>query len=140
MSNWTEKFYDFIAIFYPIIDIFLKTQKKRMVREVNDFPFGHVLEIGVGNGGHLHLYKSHCITGVDISSRMLSYAKKRKLENISLLKMNGEALKFQNEYFNYIVLSHIIAVVDKPEELLEEAFRVLKPSRKANYSQSFYSQ
>jgi phosphatidylethanolamine/phosphatidyl-N-methylethanolamine N-methyltransferase len=29
--------------------------------------------------------------------------------------------------FDYVVLSHVIAVVDNPERLLEEVFRVLKP-------------
>ncbi len=37
---------------------------------------------------------------------------------------------FRNQTFVYIVLSHIIAVVDNPEKLLEEAHRVLKPNGK----------
>jgi len=41
--------------------------------------------------------------------------------------MDGKALLFANEKFDYVVLSHVIAVVDNPEQLFEEIFRVLKP-------------
>jgi phosphatidylethanolamine/phosphatidyl-N-methylethanolamine N-methyltransferase len=42
--------------------------------------------------------------------------------------MNGERLLFPDQTFDYVVLSHVIAVVDNPEELLEETYRVLKPN------------
>jgi len=130
MSNYTERFYDFVAWFYPAIDIFLKGKKKQMIKEVNELPKGSILEIGVGNGKHLHRYKSHTITGIDISARMLSFAQKRKNGHICLIKMNAEHLEFGNEFFDYVVISHTIAVVDKPEKVLQEVHRVLKPNGK----------
>jgi len=44
--------------------------------------------------------------------------------------MNGESLSFNAHSFDYIILSHIISVVDNPEKLLEETYRVLKPDGK----------
>jgi phosphatidylethanolamine/phosphatidyl-N-methylethanolamine N-methyltransferase len=41
--------------------------------------------------------------------------------------MNGEALLFADNHFDYVVLSHVIAVVDHPEQLMNEVLRVLKP-------------
>jgi phosphatidylethanolamine/phosphatidyl-N-methylethanolamine N-methyltransferase len=41
--------------------------------------------------------------------------------------MDGKALLFNDDEFDYVVLSHVIAVVDDPAELLEEVLRVLKP-------------
>jgi phosphatidylethanolamine/phosphatidyl-N-methylethanolamine N-methyltransferase len=42
--------------------------------------------------------------------------------------MNGETLLFPNQVFDYVILSHVIAVVEDPEKLLEEVYRVLKPN------------
>ena len=91
-------------------------------------PFGTVLEIGVGNGSHLPLYNTHKITGIDTSAAMIEIAKSQKKKNIELLQMNGENLLFPDNAFDYIILSHVIAVVDNPEKLLEETCRVLKPN------------
>ena len=40
--------------------------------------------------------------------------------------MDGESLLFPDESFDYVVLSHVITVVDDPERLLKETYRVLK--------------
>ena len=61
---------------------------------------------------------------------MLGIARKQKKENIKLLQMNGESLHFHDQSFDYVILSHVIAVVDNPEKLLEETYRVLKPGGK----------
>jgi phosphatidylethanolamine/phosphatidyl-N-methylethanolamine N-methyltransferase len=49
---------------------------------------------------------------------------------MKILQMNGERLLFHDQTFDYVVLSHVIAVVDNPEKLLEEIHRVLKPNGK----------
>jgi phosphatidylethanolamine/phosphatidyl-N-methylethanolamine N-methyltransferase len=99
-----------------------------LIQEVNDLDPGHVLEIGVGTGRHLPLYKNHRITGVDISAAMLKQAAKYKEAHIELLLMDGEKLHFDDCQFDYVVLSHVIAVTENPERLLEEVHRVVKPS------------
>ncbi|CCH52854.1 Phosphatidylethanolamine N-methyltransferase [Fibrisoma limi BUZ 3] len=127
VSISTDSFYNKFAFVYPLVDVFLKPQKRVLIDEINTLPRGNLLEIGVGNGAHLHLYEKHTITGIDTSSAMLRIAGKRKHKGVQLLQMDGEALRFQNEQFDYVVLSHVIAVVDNPDRLLEEVFRVLKP-------------
>ncbi len=129
MSKKTEAFYNQLSIFYPLVDIFLRPQKRVLIREINKLPSGCLLEIGVGNGAHLPLYTKHRITGIDTSLKMLEIAAKRikRNQSIALLQMNGEVLLFQDKAFDYVVLSHVIAVVDDPEQLLKEVFRVLKP-------------
>ena len=128
MNNKTEKFYNIFSLFYPLVDIFLSPQKKKLFKEINNQPFGKLLEIGVGNGSHFKYYKSHKIIGIDTSINMLKIARKQNYENIELIHMNGEILKFKESSFDYIIISHVIAVVDNPEKLLEEAYRVLKPN------------
>lgn|SRR5687768_8837382 len=130
MSKKTDNFYNRFSFFYPLVDIILRPQKRRLFAEINALPFGNLLEIGVGDGKHLSLYKSHKITGIDTSASMLRLAKKRQKDNIDLIQMNGEQLLFPAGVYDYVVLSHVIAVVDNPETLLGEIYRVLKPGGK----------
>ncbi|WP_316788747.1 class I SAM-dependent methyltransferase [Pedobacter frigoris] len=127
MSIQTDHFYNNFSFLYPMVDVFLKPQKRRLFEEINTLPYGQLLEIGVGNGKHLPLYSIHKITGIDTSSAMLEIATKQKYPNIELLQMNGEQLLFPDQSFDYVILSHVIAVVDDPERLLQEIHRVLKP-------------
>lgn len=127
MSKKTIAFYNYFSFLYPIVDVFLKPQKNILFKEVNAMPNGKLLEIGVGNGAHFKHYKKHEITGIDTSATMLEIARKNRSGHISILEMSGEAIKFSDEAFDYIVLSHVIAVVDNPQLLLAEAYRVLKP-------------
>ncbi len=130
MSQQTERFYNRFRFLYPLVDVFLKPQKRRFIREINTQPAGQLLDVGVGNGSHLPLYRGHQITGIDTSAGMLAAAARHQQYNIRLLQMNGEQLLFKNEKFDYVVLSHVITVADNPEQLVQEALRVLKPQGK----------
>ncbi len=130
MSTGTQSFYNTFSFFYPLVDFFLRPQKRVLFHQINMLPEGNLLEIGVGNGAHLPLYRKHQITGIDTSAGMLKIAGKRNHTGVRLLHMNGEALGFADGHFDYVVLSHVLAVADHPERLLEEAGRVLKPGGK----------
>jgi phosphatidylethanolamine/phosphatidyl-N-methylethanolamine N-methyltransferase len=130
VAKTTDKFYNQFFRFYPLVDFFLKPQKKKLYKEINGLLPGKLLEIGVGNGADLFLYQSHEITAVDSSSKMLEIARARAIQGVELLEMNAQFLKFSNDSFDYVVLSHVIAVVEDPQQLLEEIYRVLKPGGK----------
>ncbi|WP_293310496.1 class I SAM-dependent methyltransferase [Pedobacter sp. UBA5917] len=129
MSAQTN-FYNRFSFLYPLVDVFLKPQKKKFFNEINQLPHGNLLEIGVGNGSHFYLYKNHKITGIEISTSMLNIARKNQTDNIELFQMNGEKLDFKDNIFDYVILSHVIAVADDPEKLLTQCLRVLKPNGK----------
>ncbi len=126
----TGTFYNRISFLYPAINYFLKGQRKSLIEEINSAPPGKLLEIGIGNGSHLPLYTSHQITGIDISEAMLSKAQRFKDNNIELLLMNGENLLFSEACFDYVVISHVLAVTKNPDQLLEQVYKVLKPGGK----------
>ena len=126
----SEKFYDRFTILYPLVEVFLKPQKTKFFKTINGFPPGRLLEIGIGNGTNLPYYANHDIVGVDTSRSMLARAEQHRKDNMQLFHMNGETLSFQNEVFDYVILSHVITVVDDAEKLLNEVFRVLKPDGK----------
>lgn len=130
MYTASEKFYDKLTFLYPIVDVFLKPQKFKFFSKINGYPRGRLLEIGVGNGTHFKYYNTHNVVGIETSRSMLSRARKNSKHNIQLFHMNGEDLLFPNEAFDYVILSHVIAVVDNPEELFNEVYRVLKPNGK----------
>jgi phosphatidylethanolamine/phosphatidyl-N-methylethanolamine N-methyltransferase len=124
-----KKLYNKFAFLYPAVDIFLKRRKKMLAKMINGLPGGRLLEIGVGTGSHLSYYEKHKIIAIDISEKMLEHARKEKHKvPVQLLVMDGEKLSFENESFDYIVISHVLSVTENPEQMIEEAFRVLKPS------------
>lgn len=130
MNTKSEEFYNKLAFMYPIIDFFLKPQKRKFFSTINSYPAGQLLEIGVGNGAHFKYYNTHRIIGIDTSRSMVVQAQKRIKGNIQVLQMNGENLSFESGVFDYVILSHVLAVVEDPEELLKEVYRVLKPDGK----------
>ena len=130
MPGTSERLYDRLTFLYPAIDLFLRPQKRTFINTINSYPHGRLLEIGVGNGSHLKYYKTHDITGIDTSSSMLAKAVKHGIDRVQLIRMDGQKLSFYDELFDYVVLSHVIAVVADPERLLEEIHRVLKPGGK----------
>lgn len=121
-------FYNWFSSFYPLVDVLLWPQKKYLVQELNKQPPGHLLELGVGTGSHLPLYKGHRITGIDTSEGMLK--KVPAMEGLVLLNMDATAMDFKDNSFDYIVMSHLLAVVEDPDQLLREAKRVLKTQGK----------
>jgi phosphatidylethanolamine/phosphatidyl-N-methylethanolamine N-methyltransferase len=130
MQDKTTTFYNRIAPIYPIINTLLKPYRSVLINKINSQPVGKLLEIGIGTGSHLPLYNKHEIVGIDISGAMLKRAESYKRDFTQLLEMNGESLDFGEEVFDYVVLSHVIAVTKKPEKMLTEVFRVLKPKGK----------
>lgn len=123
------RFYNYIYFLYPIVDKFFRKQKKRLAGIVNALPSGNVLEIGVGNGSMLPLYQRHIVTGIDLSTKMLSKAKRRETKvRVHLFMADGEDMKFPKESFDYVIINHVLSVTENPERMLQEAFRVLKPT------------
>jgi phosphatidylethanolamine/phosphatidyl-N-methylethanolamine N-methyltransferase len=119
-------FYNSVTFVYPVINVFLRKGKRSLIQEINSMAIGKLLEIGVGTGDHLQHYKNHKITAIDISNKMLTRAKRRAGEDIILLEMDGENLLFTDQSFEYVVLSHVIAVVADQKKLFLEVDRVLK--------------
>jgi len=122
----TASFYNSITFIYPLINVFLRKGKKSLIQEINSLPPGKLLEIGVGTGDQLQLYRNHQITAIDISNEMLARAKKHAGKDITLLEMDGEHLLFRDQSFDYVVLSHVITVVKDQRKLFLEIDRVIK--------------
>jgi ubiquinone/menaquinone biosynthesis C-methylase UbiE len=97
----------------------------------NDF----VLEIGPGNGGHIHSILETCenviYQGVDISATMVEEANRMNEEavksgRVSFVLSNGKTLDFPDHTFDKIFTVNTVYFWGNPLEYAAEIFRVLK--------------
>src|SRR5699024_6228489 len=95
---------------------------------------GEILELAVGAGANFAYYPLHAhVTAVDISPRMLDYAKKAaKQEQIaaSFLLTNIEDLHFPEKSFDTIVSTLSFCGYDHPTRLLKKVQSWCKPGGK----------
>lgn len=94
-----------------------------------------ILINGIGSGLDIpYLPDDACYTGTDITPAMLERAKRRSKNNCSARTLDitfkiadSQALPYQDNSFDFIIMHLILAVVPNPVLALQEASRVLKP-------------
>ncbi len=109
--------------------------RKKSLARLTDTKNKTILINGIGSGLDIpHLPTDASYVGTDITPAMLKRAEKRAAENTSeasldirLQLADSQALPFEDNSFDIIVMHLILAVVPKPELALQEACRVLKP-------------
>lgn len=107
--------------------------RREAVRRMNCLPGDQVLEVGVGTGLSLPLYRRDAvITGIDLSPEMLEWARvvrmREGLKNIDdLLEMDAEAMTFADNTFDKVVAMYVASVVQDPVKLVDEMRRVCRP-------------
>lgn len=101
-----------------------------------DFKGKTVLDYGCGDGFYSeYLYKRGAsVVGVDISPKMIDFAKynyKRDNNGINFFLTDGKTLKFDSDYFDYIISSFVLQhVVD--EKILSNLFTEFSRTLKEN--------
>lgn len=110
------------------IDAFRKKSIARMSPTQNK----KILINGIGSGLDIpYLPTDAHYIGTDITPAMLSRAKNRANTypiDISFQQADSQALPFEDNSFDGIVMHLILAVVPNPELALQEASRVVKPN------------
>jgi ubiquinone/menaquinone biosynthesis C-methylase UbiE len=93
------------------------------------------LDLGCGTGWALCYAASLAdgrgeFYGVDISSKMIEKAEagSTSYRNVHFRKANAEELPFDNAFFDLIICSNSFHHYFSPDMVLEEVYRVLKPS------------
>lgn len=133
-------FYKAMSSLYDLLDVIYfrkyETSPRKVVNE--EIREGDkILDLCTGTGTNaINIAKKNAgvrITGVDLSKDMLIIAKskikKEKITNIKLFRMDATKLKFQDEYFDKVLLSLVLHEVDEDlaASIIQEAIRVLKP-------------
>jgi phosphatidylethanolamine/phosphatidyl-N-methylethanolamine N-methyltransferase len=125
-THRTAAFYDWAHWLYPVVDCLFAPGRCRLIGQINQLPAGSLLEVGVGPGRHLGLYRKHHITAIDCSAKMVS-SSRRYSPRADIRQMDGEALNFPDASFDYLALYHVLSVTADPARMLAEAHRVLRP-------------
>ncbi len=109
--------------------------REKSLARLTDTTNKHILINGIGSGLDIpHLPTDARYVGTDITPAMLQRAEKRASSHITESPLDirfeiadSQALPFDDECFDIVIMHLILAVVPKPELALQEACRVLKP-------------
>ena len=132
------------SVYDLFFDTILQPGRVRAVEVMDIRPGEKVLEVGVGTGLSLPLYPSHCeVTGIDISDGMLAEAQEKvseqRLRNVVLKKMSAEALEYEAAAFDKVLLSYVISCVSRPDAVIREVARVIRPGGRVIFLNHFRS-
>jgi len=97
----------------------------------------NVLDIGCGAGGKSLYYLSKgakSVVGVDVVEKYGEEAynlqNKLDLEGFKFICTDAADMPFKNDFFDTVIMNDAMEHVAKPHEVLNEVYRVLKPSGK----------
>lgn len=98
-------------------------------RRVIPYLSGQVLEIGVGTGVNLPLYRPPTqVTGLEIDPNHLDRALQRKTNTqVRLLQSDAAHLPFKGALYDHVVSTLVFCSLTDPQATLSEIQRVLKP-------------
>jgi ubiquinone/menaquinone biosynthesis C-methylase UbiE len=123
-DNETNTFHHKITEYLTINNLLEVLPKDRNIR---------VLDSGGGTGKYsIFLSKlGYEIDLIDISEKSINIAKeKAKKENLEISTYigNSEKTLFENEFYDFVMMNGgVISYTPNPQDLLNEAFRILKP-------------
>ena len=107
--------------------------RRKAIDLVNNRPDQRVLEVGVGTGLALPMYRLDAtVVGIDLSPEMLGKARARvarnNLSNVeALMEMDAENLEFDDSSFDCVFAVYVASVVPNPAKLVAEMQRVCVP-------------
>lgn len=146
VTGMTDSFPDAVTVassqrgyrlFAPLYDLVfglsLHHGRKTAIAALDARPGQHVLEVGVGSGQSLRLYRSGVIlTGIDVSPEMLSKAGARLpglpvAPDTRLLSMDAADMTFESGSFDKAVLLFTVAGLPDPVLTMREVRRVCRP-------------
>ena len=136
--------YKLISKFYGLLDIVFFRDNSNNPRNLilKKIPNENkkILEIATGTAMNSILVAKNrpkvTIVGVDLSEEMLDIAKNNikryGIQNIEFVKMDGEKMTFENETFDYIIISLLLHELreDTANNILKECFKILKQNGK----------
>lgn len=136
-QKWTDLWFKLIAPVYdPSMRIgFDSGKRKELIDRLEAGGEKKGIEVGVGTGLNL---KYHPIDSqiycVDTNPKMMKKAEKRAsklgMENASFELGNGRELNYDDNSFDYAVLTYALSGIPDNKEVLSELERVVKPGGK----------
>jgi ubiquinone/menaquinone biosynthesis C-methylase UbiE len=133
-KKYNDQLFSRWAPIYDGFELILSDIRKKVVNQI-DANNKSILDVATGTGS-LAIELSNSakrVVGIDLSSKMLDVAKKKKgNDNLSFLQMDASKMQFEDEEFDIVTIS--LGLHDMPLEIrslvLEEIKRVLKKDGK----------
>ncbi len=107
---------------------------------------GRILEVGVGTGLSFADYGEGVeLYGIDLCEPMLEKARAKmatgRFPHVrAVMCMDAHDLAFEDQSFDCVVAQFVITLVERPEQVLSECFRVLKPGGRIILVNHLYSE
>ena len=127
--NWYERY-----ILPPLTHCACGTRLLRKRRaELVAAARGNVLEVGIGSGLNVEHYDAsriNSLTGIDPSTGMLDYARRRLRTTpfkVELMPVSAEQIPLENASFDTIVVTFSLCTIPNVTTALDEMRRVPKP-------------
>ena len=132
-EEWNERMvskYD-IETYYsasnPIIKYIERRRIDCLVKLLSPRENEKIFEVGCGAGHVLQNIHLGQLYAIDLSSRMLSLAKKRLGDKVELKQCNAESLVYADNFFDRTVCTEVLEHTLNPQKVICEIARVSKP-------------
>ncbi len=118
-------------LYNPIVEPWLRSIKKMIVKECLRLNLSRVLDVGCGTGTLVGMLRNGGIqaVGLEPSPGMIRVSRAISQDSFTLVRGRGECLPFSSDSFHGVVFSMVIHEnpPSRGREILEEALRVLHP-------------
>lgn len=129
-NTWNKIRYTLYTPGYDSIAGYFRESRTKSIDSLDLKPSDKVLIVGAGTGLDLEIIQTDCdIIATDITPSMIARIKKRNIKlkrNVDAIVMDGQALRYDDNSFDKIILHLILAVIPNPVACIKEAERVLK--------------
>jgi len=108
-----------------IEDIRLKKERKKLLDGIKE----SIIEFGAGTGVNFEFYSPDAVvTAIEPDDGLREAAKNKiKGKNIEIISASAEILPFEDNAFDYVVITLALCTIDNPDKALKEARRVCRP-------------
>jgi len=131
-NAWNRFRYSLYAPLYDLIGSVFNKDRRRSIQLLDLQPGEKVLLVGAGTGIDIQFLPEDVhITAIDITPAMVRQIEthaKQLNRQVDAFVMDGQALEFDDEVFDVVVLHLILAVIPDPYACISEVTRVLKPN------------
>ncbi|MCM3236748.1 class I SAM-dependent methyltransferase [Heyndrickxia oleronia] len=111
------------------LNMWLNGSRKEIIPFIENYiPKGKFLDLGCGDGfgSYLLFEKGYDVSGIDISEKMIQYAKKKETNHLTFYQGDMLDLPFNDEEFTGMMAINSLEWTERPLDALNEVKRVMK--------------
>jgi len=133
-NRWNKVRYTLYTPIYDLVAKVFKNSRRKSIEFLEIEANHKILIVGAGTGLDLEFLHKGCeVFATDITPSMIERIKHRNQKlnlNLKAMVMDGQALEFDDDTFDVVILHLILAVIPDPIACIKEAERVLKKGGK----------